>query len=510
MPGWATNISAGPASESGQTLNFTVAADNPALFASQPAIDYATGDLTYTPATDVSGTTLVSVQLHDNGGTAFGGVDTSATQTFAITINFVNQAPTFTAGADQTIHETPGPQPVAWATNISAGAAQEKNQKLSFVVSTDNNALFSSPPTINSATGALTYTPAVYAVGTAHVSVQLQDDGREPDGTFGPTAISPPQTFTITVTPSNQAPSFTPGSDQVLSGSFGAITVPGWATNISAGPAVEAGQALNFIVNTDNNALFAVAPSIDPTTGDLSFTPVPQMTGEADVTVQLHDNGGTANVGVDTSPPVTFLISITFVNQPPSFTAGANQAALENGGPQTVTGWATNLLAGPPDEAAQSLSFLVSILVSTDKSSLFSIPPAIDPAGNLTYTPAPDANGVATVTVQLHDNGGTANGGHATSPSQTFTITVTPVNQPPFFTAGQAQQVLENPGAVTIKDWATGISAGAANETSQLLNFQVTTDNSTLFPTPPSTDPTTGTLVFTPATDEVGTATVSV
>jgi regulation of enolase protein 1 (concanavalin A-like superfamily) len=49
----------------------------------------------------------------------------------------------------------------------------------------------------------------------------------------------------------------------------------------------------------------------------------------------------------------------------------------------------------------------------------------------LTYTPAANANGGATVTVTLGDSGGTANGGVASSASQTFTITVTAVNDAP-------------------------------------------------------------------------------
>ncbi|GAK59765.1 fibronectin, type III domain-containing protein [Candidatus Vecturithrix granuli] len=47
----------------------------------------------------------------------------------------------------------------------------------------------------------------------------------------------------------------------------------------------------------------------------------------------------------------------------------------------------------------------------------------------VTYTPAANASGAATVTVTLTDNGGTANGGVDTSAAQNFTITVV-ANQP--------------------------------------------------------------------------------
>ena len=82
----------------------------------------------------------------------------------------------------------------------------------------------------------------------------------------------------------------------------------------------------------------------------------------------------------------------------------------------------------------------------------------------LTYTPATNASGTATITVVLKDNGGTANGGVDTSAPQTFMITVTGVNHAPCFTKGADQTVLEDAGAQTVPNWATAISAGPANE----------------------------------------------
>jgi hypothetical protein len=47
----------------------------------------ANGTLTYTPATNAYGVADVRIIAHDDGGTANGGVDTSAPQTFAIIVN---------------------------------------------------------------------------------------------------------------------------------------------------------------------------------------------------------------------------------------------------------------------------------------------------------------------------------------------------------------------------------------------------------------------------------------
>src|SRR5262249_12635011 len=142
-------------------------------------------------------------------------------------------------------------------------------------------------------------------------------------------------------------------------------------------------------------------------TGTLTFTPAANANGSATITLVLKDSGGTANGGVDTSAAQTFTITVTAVNDAPSFTKGADQTVLQNAAAQTVANWATAISAGPADESGQALNFIVS----NNNSALFSAQPAISSTGTLTYTPATGATGSATVTVQLHDNGGTANGG---------------------------------------------------------------------------------------------------
>jgi hypothetical protein len=88
-------------------LDFQVTNDNNALFATQPAVS-PTGVLTYTPAANAFGSATVTVRLHDNGGTADGGVDLSAAQTFTITVNSVNDAPSFTANDPPAVDEDSG------------------------------------------------------------------------------------------------------------------------------------------------------------------------------------------------------------------------------------------------------------------------------------------------------------------------------------------------------------------------------------------------------------------
>ena len=406
VAGWATAISAGPSDESGQSLSFLVSPDKPSLFAVQPAIT-ANGTLSFTPASGAVGTATVTVKLMDNGGTANGGQDTSAAQTFTITIATSNVPPSFTKGPNQVVLEDSGSQSVAaWATGISAGPASESSQTVSFLVSSDNSALFTAQPAI-APNGTLTYSLAPNANGLATVTVKLKDSGGTANGGVDTSAA---QTFTITVTPVNDAPSFLKGADQNVNSAIGLVSVAGWATAISAGPSDESGQSLSFLVSPDKPSLFAVQPAITAN-GRLSFTPASGAVGTATVTVQLMDNGGTANGGQDTSAAQTFTITIATSNVAPSFTEGPNQVVLEDSGSQSVAAWATGISAGPANESSQTVNFLVS----SDNSALFTAQPAIAPNGTLTYAPAPNANGSATVTVNLQDNGGTANGGVDTS-----------------------------------------------------------------------------------------------
>src|SRR6185436_10917587 len=141
--------------------------------------------------------------------------------------------------------------------------------------------------------------------------------------------------------------------------------------------------------------------------------------GTATITLRLDDNGGTANGGADQSATQTFTITLTNVNDAPSFAVGANQTVLEDAGPQTVAGWATSLSPGA-NEAGQVLSFEIT---NNDSPAMFAAGPAVNGStGTLTYTPAPNAVGTATITLRITDDGGTANGGVSVSPTQQFTI----------------------------------------------------------------------------------------
>ena len=282
------------------------------------AVINADGTITYTPNPDANGSDSFTYTIEDGQGAA-------ATGTVAVTINPVNDPPTFALGPEQVVDEDAGPQAVVgWATGISAGPADESGQTVTFVVSTPDQALFAVPPAI-SPDGTLTYTPAPDANGQTKVSVRLVDDGASASVPLvkkgRPTAAG--QVFAITINPVNDPP--------VL----GAV-----------GPqAVLEGQALTFQVTaTDIDGPVSLSLSDSPAgatledhqdgTGTFSWTPG-------------YDQAGTWTMDLtasDGSLSTTQRLAITVTNATATLTAtaGANgsispagASTVEYGGTQT-------------------------------------------------------------------------------------------------------------------------------------------------------------------------------
>ena len=185
------------------------------------------------------------------------------------------------------------------------------------------------------------------------------------------------------------------------------------------------------------------------------------------------------------------------MNDAPSFTKDANQAVLEDAGAQGVAGWATAISAGPADESAQTLTFNVT----NNNNDLFSSQPAIASNGTLSYTTAADANGSAIVSVTLSDDGGTANGGVNTSAAQTFTITVTPVNDPPVIDGTIPDQTMPDDGS----SWELDLTQYESDveDSGTALTWSVSGGNPNLF-TAVITDEDNDILSFTPADNVYG------
>ena len=487
---WATALSTGPADESGQTpLAFTVVAANPALFSAGPAVS-ATGTLSFTPAANSTGSTSVSVFVIDTGGTANGGVDTSATQTFTITITEANDAPV--AVEDRYLVDEGATLVVSGVDGVRSNDTDTEDVTPSGAVILVRAPLRNVGAFELNTDGSFTY---------VHDGSETLGDSFTYFVTDSAGATSNVATAMIEVNPVNDPP---------------VAVDDAYAVDEDATLSVPAPGVLGNDTDAENNAFTAVPASITTSAGatvelaaDGSFTylfdPANDYFGEDAFSYQA----------IETLDPylasntATVQITVRPVNDAPSFTLidPANQGVNEDSGAQSVPAFLTGSNAGPANELDQTLT----VSVSNANAALFSVQPAIDLAtGDLSYTPAANANGSAVVTVSVTDNGGTANGGNNTSPAQTFTITVNPVNDAPSFTKGSDVIVTEDSGAYSAAAWATSLSAGPANESGQTpLTFTVVAANPGLFSAGPAISAT-GELSFTPAADVTGFTSVTV
>jgi VCBS repeat-containing protein len=192
-------------------------------------------------------------------------------------------------------------------------------------------------------------------------------------------------------------------------------------------------------------------------------------------------------------------VQIEAVNDPA--TAGDDDYSTNEDTALIVTA-AAGVLAddGDPDDTETLTAVLVAV---PSNGSL-----TLDTNGGFTYTPAANYFGTDSFTYKAR---ATYTSPAATVDSNTATVTilVRPVNDVPSFVKGANQTVQQGAGAQTVTGWATGISAGPANESTQTVSFAVTGNTAPgIFAVLPAVA-SNGTLTYTPSATASGTATIT-
>ncbi len=201
----------------------------------------------------------------------------------------------------------------------------------------------------------------------------------------------------------DSTPSFVEGPDiTVLEGS-GEQTFNNWATEIYTG---STGSA-TFEVSTPDDSLFSVMPTID-SSGDLTFTPEPGVTGDAVMNLQLVNGAGVA------SPVQSFAINVNSAASTPIVTDGAYTAVA---GTTLTVNISNGLLASAVDPDGNPLTADVVTWPSNGTLSPFA-------NGSFDYTPNSGFTGTDSFTF-------TATDGENTSEPATITLTVEPAYQSP-------------------------------------------------------------------------------
>ena len=313
-----------------------------------------------------------------------------------------------------------------------------------------------------------------------------------------------------TGTGDNGLPTISSISDQVVDEDASEQTVN--LGGISAGGGES--QPLRVMATSSSTGLIpnpAVTYTTANTTGSIAFTPVADQSGTATITVTVEDGGLDSDLdtaGDNATFSRTFDVTVNSLNDDPTLTALSNLSIDEDAAQQTVN------LAGITAGGGESQPLRVMAISSS--TGLIPNPTvtytSANATGSFTFTPVTDQSGTATITVTVEDGGLDNNlstaGDNATF-SRTFDVTVNAGNDTPTLDALSNLSIAEDAAQQTVN--LAGITAGGGE--SQPLRVTATSSNTGLIPNPAvtyTTANTTGSLAFTPVTDQTGTATITV
>jgi VCBS repeat-containing protein len=376
----------------GAGVDVTASSDNQTLVpdANLSVTNNGGGDRTLdvTPAANESGTATITVTLDD-------GTDT-VDDSFTLTVNPANDAPTITAIGNRTIDEDTNTGAIGFTvgdvetTDLTTLTLTATSSDQTLVP--DANIALTGPGASGAATVTVTPAPDENG-GPATITVTADDGGRSAD-----------ETFDVTVTPTNDAPS--------ISGDLGIATNEGTAvaltrTDLEANDPDDGAADLTYTVtSTPSNGAIQVggSPASSFTEQQLSNGTVAYVHDGSETTSDAFDvelaDGGEDGAGTATA---AINVDVNAQNDAPTISSIADKTITE-------------------DETLSSLSFTVGDAETSDLSTLTLsgssdnttlVPTSNIPTSNIRFT-GPDASGDASITVEP-----------AANESGTATITVT-------------------------------------------------------------------------------------
>ena len=449
------------------SLTVTSSSSNTTLVPSANVVLSGTGanrSVVVTPAADESGSTTITLTVSDGA--------LSVDETFVVTVSAVNDAPTITAIANQTIGEDTSTSSLSFTVDDEETSATS----LSVTLSSSNTTLVPTANIVLSGTGAsrtVVVTPVANENGDATITLTVSDG-----------ELTSSETFVVTVTAENDAPTITALSNQTIDEDSAtnslSFTVDDEETSASSLTVTSSSSDTTLVPNSN------VVLSGSGSNRNVTVTPAANENGSAAITITVSDG--------DLTSTALFVVTVSAVNDSPTITAVSSQTVDE-------------------DNATSSLSFTIgdeettadSLTVTSSSSNTTLVPSAnIDLSGtgtnrNVVVTPAANESGTATITITVSDG--------SLSTAETFVVTVNSVNDLPTITSISDQSINQNEStgslSFTISDVETSTSS---------LTVIGGSSNITLVPTNSITITGNGanrTVEVTPATNQNGSATIT-
>ena len=292
-------------------------------------------------------------------------------------------APTISAMGNVTIAEDTSSAPIAF----TIGDAQTAAASLTVTASSNATALVPNTPGAlalggSGANRTLVVTPNANQFGSATITLTVSDG-----------ALTASRAFTLTVTSADDAPTLAAIAAQTTADDTPVVV------NLTVGDVDTPVSALT-VQATSSDATLVPAGGFEMggsgSARTVAITPAADQSGAATITVTVSDGSSTASR--------SFTLSVTAVNDPPSFAAGVPMSV------STLVGTAASfpVTVTDPDTAGATLSLSgITINPSLLANTGIAVVPASSTATSRTFTvtltPAPGASGTGGVTLTAGD-----------------------------------------------------------------------------------------------------------
>ena len=409
-----------------QVLSYSVSTNNVGF--STLTINPQSGTVTLTSIADAFGEATLTITVTDSSAT-----NNEATQVLRLRVLPVNDPPAFSLSTTTLSLEEDFAQAITVSVvNPNDGDDDGMEQTLTYSISPASSELVaisfdanSGQVILNSVADANSINPIFFEI-TAH-------DGGAVNNLFS-------QSFTLEIEPVDE-----PGNDPpnvvlstavlTLDEDFGSVSI----TVVSSDDGDGTNQPLTYSVSP-NNIGFATI-SIDSNSGAITLSSVDNQFGQATLFVTVDDSAPEDNLSV-----IQVIVEARAVNDVPAFTLSRTALTLdEDFGSATV-----NVASSDDgDNGVQTLSYTISTM-----NVAFATLTIDSASGEVRLSSVPNAIGSATITVTVDDASATNN-----VATQTFTLTVNAVNDPPVFALSTAVLTLNEDFGTN-----TNISVVSAND----------------------------------------------
>ena len=389
---WTYQVSAGAFTDVDSTsLTYTATLEDGSTLPSWLSFNANTRTFTGTPPADLFGIYNVKVTAGDGAA--------AASDTFKLTINPVNDAPLVAVPiADQAVAED-----TLWTFQVPAGAFTDvDNSSLTYRATLASGAALPGWLSFDAATRTFSGTPPQNFNGSLDFKVTASDS-----------SLSVSDTFTLTVTPVNDAPMMSvPVADQRV-----AEDTP-WSFQVPAGAFTDVdGSNLTYTAALANGSPLPTWLGFNAVSRTFSGTPPQDFNGTIDLKVTASD--GSLSVSD------TFTLTIDPVNDAPVVKpAVADQTILED------TDWTFQIPVGAfTDVDNANLTYKATLVSGAALPGWLSFD-----AATRTFSGRPPAEFSGLIDLKVTASDGTL------SVTDTFTLTITPTNDAPVVAAPIADQ----------------------------------------------------------------------